>query len=77
MVPRPVVVVVVLVLSVGVLIDLGSQYFIPGHTANPLIIGPLLALLGALLTGAKGPKPPPGPDPNPEPTGRHRGGDTT
>lgn len=73
MVPRGVVVVVTLVLTGGVLLDLGSQYFIPGHTANPLIIGPLLALLGAILTGAKGPKPGTDEDPVEKPAGRHRG----
>lgn len=74
MVPRGVVVVVTLVLTAGVVLDLGSQYFVPGHTANPLIVGPLLALLGAIITGTRGPRPDSTDDDPPEkPPGRHRG----
>lgn len=74
-VPRGVVVVVTLVLTAGVVLDLGSQYFVPGHTANPLIIGPLLALLGAIITGTRGPRPDATDDDDTEdkPRGRHRG----
>lgn len=76
MLPRPVVAVVVLVLTGGVAFDLAAQSFIPGHTANPLVIGPLLAVIGAVLAGQKGPKPDDGKTDDsapPEQTpGRHR-----
>lgn len=57
MVPRPVLVITVVALLAVVLGDLAAQFVIPGHTANPVISGGALTLLGALLTGAKGPRP--------------------
>lgn len=63
MIPRPVVVLVVLVL-LGVLVaDVTAQYVVPGHTANPVIDGAIIALIGAVITGTKGPRPetPPAP----------------
>ena len=56
-VPRSVLIIVVFALLLIILGDLGAQFVVPGHTANPLISGGALTLLGALLTGAKGPKP--------------------
>lgn len=70
MIPRPVVTLVVLVSLAIVAADVGYQ-FVPGsgHTANPLIDGPLIALIAATITGAKGPKPeaPPAPSAPPAP----------
>jgi len=57
MIPRPVVTIVVLVLLVFLGADILGQYVIPGHTANPVIDGAIIALIGAIITGAKGPKP--------------------
>lgn len=85
-VPRSVTVVVVLGVLVFVGADIAAQFIIPGHTANPLIDGPLVALLASILVGSKGPKPDPAdPDPaaravpiepaGPAGPGRHRGGD--
>lgn len=78
-VPRPIVagVVVVLLLLLGA--DIVGQFVIPGHTASPVIDGAMLALIGAIVTGTKGPKPdPPGQqnDTPPPPSGRHRGEDS-
>lgn len=64
MIPRPVVVIVVLVLLVFLGADILGQYVIPGHTANPVIDGAIIALIGAIITGTKGPKPETPPDPS-------------
>jgi hypothetical protein len=73
MIPRPVVIIVVLVLLTYLGADIGGQFVIPGHTANPVIDGGIIALIGAIVTGVKGPKPSdpaspedPAPDPVPE-----------
>ena len=83
MIPRPVVVIVVLVLLTILAGDVFGQLFIDGHTANPVIDGAIIALIGAIITGTKGPKPetptelptpaPPAPLPAAErqPVGRH------
>lgn len=65
MIPRPVVVIVVLVLLAIVVADVGAQYVVPGHTVNLLLVGPIIALISAIITGTKGPKPeePPAPEP--------------
>lgn len=72
MVPRPVVTLVVLVLVAILAADIGGQLWIDGHTASPVIDGAIIALIGAIITGTKGPKPedpePPGaPAPAPAP----------
>ncbi|MDN5920523.1 MAG: hypothetical protein L0I76_36405 [Pseudonocardia sp.] len=80
-VPRSVVTVVVIAILLFVGFDLGLQAVIPGHTANPLIDGPLIALLASILIGKAGPKPEPpessereqGPTTEPA-SGKHRGG---
>lgn len=75
-VPRPVVVLIVIALTIYLGADLGFQ-FVPGstHEASPVIDGALIALIGAIVTGARGPKPgpePPEPPAAPADTGRHR-----
>ena len=62
MIPRPVVVIVVLVLLTVLSADVFGQLFIDGHTANPVIDGAIIALIGAIITGTKGPKPEAPPD---------------
>lgn len=57
MIPRPVVILVVLVLLALLSADIGGQFVFPGHTASPVIDGGIIALIGAIITGAKGPKP--------------------
>lgn len=82
MVPRPVVVIVVLVLLAILGADVGAQ-LLPGstHVASPVIDGGIIATIAAIITGAKGPKPepppvppmPPPPPPPPAPAGgRHQ-----
>lgn len=58
MIPRPVVTIVVLVLLAILAADVGAQ-LIPGstHQASPVIDGAIIALIGAIITGTKGPKP--------------------
>jgi hypothetical protein len=81
MVPKPVAGIVVVILTCIVAADVGAQYVIPGHTANLVLNGAIITAIGAILTGAKGPKPtpdepeaPPPPDP-PQPRGRHYKGE--
>lgn len=83
MIPRPVVVIVVLVLLGVVVVDVGAQLVVPDHQASPELNLPIIALIAAVVTGSKGPKPdapaaatPPDPEPEraaPRPAGRHRG----
>lgn len=87
MIPRPVVTLVVLVLLGVVVVDVGAQLVVEGHTASPELNLPIIALIAAVVTGSKGPKPdappaPVAPAPAPEPTappppGRHRGEEDT
>lgn len=76
-VPRPVVVIVVLVFTMLVAADILGQ-FIPGsdHAASPVIDGALIALIAAVITGARGPRPdeprPPDKPPTLPDSGRHR-----
>lgn len=80
MVPRSVVVFVLLFLVLLLGADIIGQLVVPGHTASPVIDGAMLALIGSILAGVKGPKPeppgPPGPADTPAEPGRHRSGDT-
>lgn len=83
MVPKPVVVFIVIVVTLLLAADILGQFVIPGHTASPVIDGGLVALLGATVTGAKGPRPeepstpPPStaPLPTAETPGRHHRGE--
>lgn len=67
MIPRPLVSVVVLVLLAIVVADVAAQYVIPEHTVNLVLDGSIIALIGAIITGSKGPKPEEPPVPAPEP----------
>lgn len=67
MIPRPVVTLVVLVLLAILCADVGAQFVVPGHTASPVIDGAIIALIGAIVTGAKGPKPEATPALTPDP----------
>lgn len=82
MIPRPVVVIVVLVFLGVVVVDVGAQFVVPDHQASPELNLPIIALIAAVVTGSKGPKPdvpsaaPPEPEPEratPRSAGRHRG----
>lgn len=78
-VPRPVVVLIVLVLTGLLVLDVGGQ-FLPGstHEASPVLDGALLAILGGVIAASRGPQPTPAPDPDvptaepPPDPGRHR-----
>lgn len=66
MIPRPVVTIVVLVLLAVLVADVViAPYVIPDHTVNLVLDGSIIALIGAIITGTKGPKPeePPAPEP--------------
>lgn len=71
-VPRPVVVLIVIVLTLLLSADILAQFVIPGHTASPVIDGAILAILGAVVAASRGPKPDEPPPPPAPDTGRHR-----
>ena len=83
MVPRPVVVGLVCVLTGLLCLDVGAQ-FVPGstHEANQVLDAALLAIIGGVITASRGPKPgeattepaeaPPVVEPSAA-SGRHRG----
>lgn len=80
-VPRPVVVGLVCVLTGLLVLDVGAQ-FVPGstHEANQVLDAALLAIIGGVITASRGPKPedaetPPEPAPTESSAapGRHRG----
>lgn len=81
MVPRPVVVLIVIVLTGLLVVDvLVLTLAVPGHAASPVLDGAILAVLGGVVAASRGPKPPdasppPTDDPPPPPPavdGRHR-----
>ena len=72
-VPRPIVVLIVIVLTLLLAADVLAQFVIPGHTASPVIDGAILTGLAGVVAASRGPKPP-APQPSPTP-GRHRGQD--
>ena len=83
-VPRPVVIGLVCVLTGLLCLDVGAQ-FVPGstHEANQVLDAALLTIIGGVVTASRGPKPedaaaepPAEPAPPAEPSaarGRHRG----
>jgi hypothetical protein len=71
LIPRPVVVGIVIVLTGLLVADVGGQFIIPGHTASPVVSGAILAILGGVVAASRGPKPGP-PEPSPPATAQHR-----
>lgn len=68
MVPRPVVVIVVLVLLAILSADVGAQFVVEGHSASPMLGVSIIGLIGAIITGAKGPRPDDTPESDEQPT---------
>lgn len=81
MLPRPVVVGLVCVLTGLLVLDVSAQ-FVPGstHEANQVLDAALLAIIGGVITASRGPKPDeaesqaePAPTESSAAPGRHRG----